>query len=196
MVAAWATRNLVSLGRVAVGDKQNEITAKVVDGGGDYRRAVKQNQLTLQAGIQTSFEDHLADDFARQRVGKYEAKEQWHGRNDHRQYCVCQFPEHFLDANRRQGLKAIGLAIDTTIRNGQETLEPRYYNSSRWMSARRFANAVRSHWSIKKRLHWQLDVTFQEDLCRVRKGHADVNISSIRRTALTLLKNENRRPSA
>ena len=60
---------------------------------------------------------------------------------------------------------------------------------SRFVSARRFAGAVRSHWSIENRLHWQLDVTFQEDQCRIRKGHADANFSILRRTALSLLKN-------
>ena len=43
---------------------------------------------------------------------------------------------------------------------------------------------------IENRLHWQLDVTFQEDQCRVRKGHADANFSILRRTALSLLKNK------
>ncbi len=49
---------------------------------------------------------------------------------------------------------------------------------------------MRSHWGIENSLHWQLDVTFQEDQCRIRKGHADANFSSLRRTALSLLKNE------
>jgi predicted transposase YbfD/YdcC len=57
------------------------------------------------------------------------------------------------------------------------------------VSAKRFADAVRSHWAIENRLHWQLDVTFQEDLSRIRKGYADANFSSLRRTALSLLKN-------
>ena len=54
----------------------------------------------------------------------------------------------------------------------------------------RFAEAVRGHWSIENRLHWQLDVTFQEDQCRIRQGHADANFSILRRAALSLLKNE------
>ncbi len=48
-------------------------------------------------------------------------------------------------------------------------------------------------WPYKKRkgnLHWQLDMTFQEDQCRIRKGHANANFSLLRRTALSLLKNE------
>jgi len=39
-------------------------------------------------------------------------------------------------------------------------------------------------------LHWLLDVTFQEDQCRIRKGHADANFSILHRTALSMLKNE------
>ena len=66
----------------------------------------------------------------------------------------------------------------------------RYYILSRFLSGIRFAEAVRGHWSIENQLHWQLDVTFQEDQCRVRKRHADANFSIIRRTALSLLKNE------
>ena len=54
---------------------------------------------------------------------------------------------------------------------------------------KRFAAAVRGHWSIENCLHWQLDVTFQEDQCRVRQGHADANLSILRRAALGLLKN-------
>ena len=38
------------------------------------------------------------------------------------------------------------------------------------MSARSFGAAVRGHWGIENRLHWQLDVTFGEDQCRIRKG--------------------------
>jgi len=36
----------------------------------------------------------------------------------------------------------------------------RYTILSKRLSARKFADAVRGHWSIENRLHWQLDVTF------------------------------------
>ena len=58
------------------------------------------------------------------------------------------------------------------------------------MSGQRFADAVRTHWGIENSLHWQLDVTFREDDCRVLKGHSDANLSVIRRFALSMLKNE------
>lgn len=69
-------------------------------------------------------------------------------------------------------------------------MKPRYYILSKYLSAKRFAEAGRSHWGIENQLHWQLDVTFREDECRIRKGHADANFSILRRTALGLLKQE------
>ena len=56
--------------------------------------------------------------------------------------------------------------------------------------AQEFAHAVRNHWGIENNLHWQLDVSFREDDCRVRTGHAAANLSVIRRFALGLLKRE------
>jgi hypothetical protein len=43
---------------------------------------------------------------------------------------------------------------------------------------------------IENNLHWQLDVSFREDECRVRTDHAPANLSVIRRFALGLLKRE------
>jgi len=94
------------------------------------------------------------------------------------------------DGWRWSNLKAIGIAINTTIRDGKTQTEIRYYILSRFISGRRFGVAVRTHWGIENSLHWQLDVTFQEDQCRIRKGYAETNFSSLRRTALSLLKNE------
>ena len=74
--------------------------------------------------------------------------------------------------------------------DGNECISVHYYILSKYLAARRFAEAVRRHWSIENNLHWQLDVTFQEDQCRIRQGHADANFSILRRTALSLLKNE------
>lgn len=53
-----------------------------------------------------------------------------------------------------------------------------------------FMKAVRKHWNVEINLHWSLDVSFREDLSRVRIGHASENLSIIRRVALNLLKQE------
>lgn len=54
----------------------------------------------------------------------------------------------------------------------------------------KFMQAVRKHWNIEINLHWSLDVSFKEDLSRVRIGHAAENLGIIRRIALNLLKQE------
>ena len=48
----------------------------------------------------------------------------------------------------------------------------------------------RSHWGIENRLHWVLDVTFHEDLCRVREGHGPENLAILRHFALNLLRQD------
>jgi predicted transposase YbfD/YdcC len=218
MVSAWATANHISLGQVVVDAKSNEITAipkllemlelsgamvtidamgcqteiarQIVDADANYCLAVKGNQPTLHQGIVAFFEDHLEDDFTRTAVRRHETEEQGHGREELRYYFICPVPKDLPDRGRWADLKAIGIAISNTQRNGKDCNEVRYYILNQYVSARRFAEAVRSHWGIENRLHWQLDVTFQEDQCRIRKGHADANFSILRRTALSLLKNE------
>jgi predicted transposase YbfD/YdcC len=218
MVSAWATANHISLGQVVVDAKSNEITAipkllemlelsgamvtidamgcqtgiarQIVDAGADYCLAVKDNQPTLHQGIIDFFEKHLEDDFEGIRMRHHLTEEKGHGREETRHYMICPVPEDLPDRARWTGLKAIGVAITDTQRDGKEVSEIRCYILSRFVAARRFADAVRSHWGIENSLHWQLDVTFQEDQCRIRLGHADANFSVLRRAALSLLKNE------
>jgi predicted transposase YbfD/YdcC len=169
---------------------QTEIAQEIVNAKADYVLAVKGNQPTLHQGIKDVFDDHFEDDFARMKVRRFETHEKGHGREEHRYYTVCPVPEDLPDGSRWAKLKAIGMAVSETQRDGKICNEVRYYILSKYLSGRGFAEAVRDHWGIENRLHWQLDVTFQEDQCRVRKGHADANLSILRRTALSLLKND------
>lgn len=218
MVSAWATANHISLGQVVVDEKSNEITAipkllelieisgalvtidamgcqteiakKIVEDGADYCLAVKQNQPTLHAEIAAHFDELIEHDFQDVKVRHTATHEKGHGRIEDRYYYICPVPEGLSDAPRWKKLRAIGMAVNVTQRSGKEHTEIRYYILSRYLAARRFAEAVRGHWGIENSLHWQLDVSFAEDQCRVRKGHADANLSILRRTALSLLKNE------
>lgn len=57
-------------------------------------------------------------------------------------------------------------------------------------SAHQFAQAVRQHWAIENNLHWQLDVTFNEDKLRMRVKNAAQNLSIMWRMVLNALKQE------
>ena len=74
------------------------------------------------------------------------------------------------------------------VAQNKKTSETQYYICSKKLKAE-VANAyVRSHWGIENKLHWTLDVIFNEDLSRIRGGHGDENFATIRRIALNLLK--------
>ena len=168
----------------------DEDRPKILDGKGNYVLHVKENQPTLYQAIQDHFSNRLENDFAGMTYRSYQTEGKGHGREETRYLLSLPFPADLPDAARWPGLKAIGVVISITQRDGKECTDVRYYILSQYLSARRFAGAVRGHWGIENRLHWQLDVTFQEDLCRIRKGHADANFSILRRTALAMLKNE------
>jgi predicted transposase YbfD/YdcC len=152
--------------------------------------AVKDNQPKLHEAIGQFFDEQLEEDFAHTPCRKYEAQEEGHGRVEQRYYFLTPVPEDFAVRGQWHQLKALGLAINITEREGKETSEVRYFILSKYVSGKRFAQAVRSHWSIENNLHWQLDVTFREDDLRIREGHAPANMSILMRTALALLKQE------
>ena len=222
MVSAWAAANHLSLGSVVVDEKSNEITAiprllelldlsgalvtidalgcqkeiaqKIVEVGADYVLAVKDNQPKLHEAIRTFFTEQLAAAEPATPCRHYHTAERGHGRVEERNYYVCPVPADFSVAEPWPGLKALGLVVNRTERDGQEHWEVRHYILSRKLTGRRFAEAVRGHWAIENNLHWQLDVTFREDDLHVYSGHAPTNLSILMRTALGLLKNETSQP--
>jgi predicted transposase YbfD/YdcC len=218
MVSAWATANHISLGQVVVDEKSNEITAipkllelldisgclvtidamgcqreiaqQVVDQKADYVLAVKDNQPSLYAAIRDFFTEHVEDEWQSILHRRHETHDKDHGRVDDRYYYLAKLPEDFPLKEKWPGLKAIGMAVRVTeYKDGRASDDVRYYITSRYTSGQRFAQAVRGHWGVENALHWQLDVTFQEDQCRIRKGNADANFSLLRRASLSLLKN-------
>ena len=60
------------------------------------------------------------------------------------------------------------------------TSDYRIYISSLIRSATAFVTMIRQHWDIENKLHWSLDVTFNEDRCRIRKDHAAENMVALR----------------
>ena len=217
MVSAWATENKLSLGQVVVDEKSNEITAipellavlelsgaivtidamgcqreiaaKIRERGGDYVLAVKRNQPTLYERVREAIDEGLEQDA--ERIDEHGTDEKGHGRQEARTYAVFPAPAGIDPEGLWQDLFAVGVTFsERTDAQGHTSLEGRYYILSRQLSAKEFADAVRGHWSIENELHWQLDVSFREDACRVRTGHAAANMSVIRRFVLGSLKRE------
>jgi hypothetical protein len=78
--------------------------------------------------------------------------------------------------------------------NSRDKFPPLHPRSSRFrrayrtLSAAAFAAAARGHWAIENTLHWVLDVTFREDLSRLRIGHGANNMAVVRHFALNLVR--------
>jgi len=223
LVSAWAARSGISLGQLATAEKSNEITAipklldqidvsksivtidaagcqrkiaaKIVDGGGDYVLALKGNQSSLHDAVCAYVVKHMEDDFADVTARKHEEFVKGHGREDTLIYYQLALPKDLLGKERWKGLRTIGVAIRLSEQGGKQTSDVRYYISSLRLGVRRFADAVRRHWSIENTLHWCLDVTFREDESRVRNRLAADNLAWLKRFAITLLKQQKDRES-
>ncbi len=219
LVSAWSVANQLVLGQEATAAKSNEITAipnllqilelkgalvtldamgcqkeiarQIVGGGGDYVLAVKDNQPTLQAAISDYFLHLHETDFAGCEVRRWTTIDEGHGRHERRTYYVTPLPEsmQFFAADWKK-LTSIGQAINISFRDGREVADIRYFILSMPPQVKRFATAVRGHWSIENSLHWTLDMTFREDESRIRKDHGPENFATLRRTAVGLIKQD------
>jgi predicted transposase YbfD/YdcC len=216
IVSAWASEEGIALGQIATEEKSNEITAiplllehialtnavitidamgcqkeiarGIVEGGGDFVISVKDNQPTLRETIETYFEKHLERDLKDLRYRTHETSDAAHGRIDERSYFLTKVPADIALETEWPWVKAIGYSLRVTQHaDGRETDETRYYILSRYLSGKRFSEAVRGHWGIES-MHWVLDVNFREDDSRTRERTLGTNLSWLRRFAVTLLK--------
>ncbi len=216
LVSAWASEQGITLGQIATEEKSNEITAipelldrldlenaivtidaagcqkniaqQIIDGGGDYVLALKGNQETLYQAVEKYFDEQVDRDFAGVPVNYWVEEEKSHGRLDKRYYYQLAVPQDLPGRGKWARLKTIGVALRISEKDGEQTIETRFYISSLRRSIKRFARLVRGHWSIENTLHWTLDMTFREDESRVRSRRLADNLSWLRRLALTLLK--------
>jgi predicted transposase YbfD/YdcC len=223
-VSAWASRQRLVLGQEAVDEKSNEIIAiplllkrleltgalvtidamgtqtkiaeTIVQGGGDYLLALKENRPVLYADVETFFADPAA-----KTCESFQTVDADHGRIEQRRHVV-HHQVDWLFSNRRYAdeprfphLAMIGMVQFRTERNGKIEQERRYYLCSKPLSAEAFAQAVRAHWGVENRLHWVLDVILHDDLARLRSGSGPQNMAIVKHMAINLLRNPKDRHS-
>ena len=219
IVSAWASEYCVSLGQVKTAKKSNEKTAipelvEAIDvrgalvsidamgcdrkvaalirsNGGDYLLALKKNQKGLYEEVR---------DWVEKRKGRMDVHSEVGysgGRIESRTTYVCDDLTYIDEAlNWAGSTRVIMVEAERAFKNGEEnnTLQTRFYISSRAANAEYFAKCTRKHWSIENQLHWQLDVVFNEDRQRLREGNAPENMAIMRKLALqTLMKSKGRK---
>lgn len=172
---------------------QKSIAQAIVDAEADYLLQVKENQPTLLAKLQTVFAEAQLENFAGTVSDTAQSVDGDHGRIETRKVWVIWNPKLLgTIAKDWPGLKSLVLVERTREVNGKVSTEIHYYISSldRRRSAAQFLAYTRGHWSVENNLHWQLDVCFNEDQRRIRKGHGAENFSRLCRMALNQLKRE------
>ena len=178
---------------------QREVAAEVTGRGGHYVLAVKDNQPALSAKVRALLDEAILDGFEGMSHGHHRTTDGGgggHGRVEVRRAWVTD-EVRWLGADvlaRWPGLSAVAAVECERAVVGAGTppsVERRYFITSRpGTDAAGLLAAVRGHWAVENKLHWQLDVSFGEDQCRVRTGHGAENLSRLRRLALNLLKRD------
>jgi predicted transposase YbfD/YdcC len=176
---------------------QTEIAQKILDRGGDYLLAVKDNQKDLADALREFFAEGERWGFGSLPINRHQSIEKDHGRIETRQ-AMWVSDLSWLDKKLREHwpkLAGIGMIERQREINGAVSTERAYYIGSQGItSAESFAKAARDHWGIENSLHWVLDITFREDDCRVRKDQAPHNFAALRKLALALLRQDTQYP--
>jgi predicted transposase YbfD/YdcC len=216
IVSAWATESGLLLGQRKVRAKSNEITVvpellrslelagcivtadalhcqktiarEIIEADADYVLALKGNQGTAFQEIK-SFLDEAVKCQAKGLASK-QTVEKGHGRVETRRYWQTGDLDWFADTEQWEGLRSVGLVESVREKDGQRSVERRYYLCSLKVDVEKFARAVRGHWSIENQLHWVLDVVFAEDQSRARTENAAENLAGLRRLAVSLLRKD------
>lgn len=209
LVSLWAADQRLVLGQRAVDEKSNEITAvpellkllslsgvtvtadamhcqralsrQIIEEGGHYALAVKENQGVLLDDVQFMMETAEAGDTH---------VDSGHGRIESRQATVITDLDWLQSTHQWPGLKAVGRITRRRELTDKTTEEVAYYLLSDALSPEQLVEVTRQHWGIENRLHWVLDVTMQEDQSRHRRGNGPENLALLRRLAFNVAKLE------
>ena len=218
MVSAWAEANRLMLAQRAVDGKSNEITAipelldmlylhgaivtidamgtqkdiaqKITDKGADYVLSLKENHPLLYQQTVALFEERLRTPEKFSAIEFSQHTDAGHGRVEVRRCWSVDVADRWAVAAEWAGLRSVAMLERERHIGSEITTERSYYLTSLPSVAKPIAQAVRAHWSIENQLHWVLDVTFSEDLSRIRTNNAVENIGLLRKIALNLIGQE------
>lgn len=164
------------------------VAAAIVERGGSYLLALKENQPKLYADAVALCTDHGSAQRLASGCEVIEKKKR-HGRIETRRAWVYRDVAELHRAEEFPKLSAI-VRIEAIRRIGdKESREDRYYiTSQKNLTAELALHQTRRHWAIENELHWMLDVVFREDDQKVQAAAVVANLSRLRATALQVLK--------
>lgn len=180
VVAPKVLAQLDLRGMVVVGDAmycQRELSARVVEGGGDYLWVTKENQKGILEDIEILFGEAVVPkgcfspeptDFE-----EYEERGKGHGREEHRVITSSSMLANYTPwPHLAQVFKLESWRWDKL---GRESHQVRYGVTSlprEVANPKRLMGLLRGEWGIENGLHYRRDVTFGEDHSQLRQGKA------------------------
>lgn len=182
---------------------QHDIVQTILLRKAEYVICVKENQRKLHNQIKSWFDEIDAQGNKLNGHGhipptRYQSsytEECSHGRKERR---LCQVYNNGLTAQVLgwEGANSVVCMTNTKtyLKENKTTIQKHYYITSLPLDSDKIMQAIRTHWSIENNLHWQLDVTFNEDDQRKKKNAAQ-NFSLVSKIAMTQLKNSKRKGS-
>ena len=184
--------------KVVIGDAlntQHRLSIEIVTAGGDYLWTVKGNQPETLTTMAHLFEpEPVSPGFAPLRTDfkSVTTVNKGHGRLEYRtltssallkDYLTWPYVEQVFKLERR----FVDLRIRHVMREtcyGLTSLTPAEADPARLLAL------LRSYWGIENGLHYRRDVTFKEDRCRLKIGHAARTMATINNLVLGLIRRQ------
>ncbi len=185
---------LVLEGRLVTADAlfcHRDAAERILERGGHYFFAVKDNQETLLKDIQAAFEPAFSPyEEARRRSEDDTASstDQHGGRVEVRTIRTTPRRNDYLDWPGVGQVRRIERVVKC---GGEERRETAYGITSagpEWAGAAELLACWRGHWGIENRLHGVRDVTLGEDASRLRTEAAPQVMAALRNAAVSLLR--------
>src|SRR5208283_1625707 len=216
MVSAFAARQRLVMGQVAVAEKSNEIVAipvlldmmaiegavvtidamgcqrniakKIIAKKADYIIALKGNQGTLHDDVKVFVAEQKANDFKDTVISQHETVDPDHGRIETRTYTAIHDVEWLQERHNWPGLSGVVMVESQREIDRKVTQETRFYITSLVLLANAIGPMIRDHWAVENCLHWVMDMVFRDDECRVRTENAPANFTTLKHMAQNLIK--------
>ena len=162
---------------------QKDIAKKIRKKRADYVLALKKNHENLYEDVELYFSDpELLSKCAYKKT-----VEKARSSIETREYWQTDDIDWLYGKKEWAGLTTIAKTVNTTVKDGKETTEARYFISSLPLDVKEQARAIRGHWVVES-YHWHLDVTFREDANRTLEKKSAFNLNIMRKLALSILK--------
>ena len=169
---------------------QKETAKKIIDNGGNYVLQLKANQKNFYEDVYAMFDDKYMDETDKEcEYEIYKTQEKSHGRIETRTCYVLNEIEFFTDyIDAWKGLKKIFAVKREVEKNGTKSKEISCYLSSKSATAEELLGYTRKHWQIES-MHHILDVTYDEDRCKLLSKRAQENMNIFRKVGVSIHKN-------